>query len=54
MEEFIEQLEQEIAFEKRRETNSARATQARGTDWTKDYQEGYIDGLKQAVAMAKE
>jgi len=45
MQEFIDELEAEIEFEEQRGITPP---------WTKDYTEGYIDGLKQAVAMAKE
>lgn len=44
-ESLIEELEAEIGFEEQREISG---------EWTKDYHEGYIDGLRQAVVMAKE
>ena len=43
---IIEDLEQQIAFEKQREIG-------KNTDFTTLYKEGYIDGLRQAIACIK-
>lgn len=45
MDSLIGTLEEQIDFETERDTDSL---------WTKDYKKGYIDGLRQAVEIARE
>jgi len=46
---IIESLKFEIGYEKK-----AKKDKIRPTEWTKDYHEGYIDGLKRAIEIIKE
>ena len=48
--EIIEDLEQQIAFEKQRTLDKEQIE----AGWNEEYQEGYIDGLQQAIDCIKQ